>query len=142
MSVDPGIGPHLAIVDGHAQFFRAYYAIRGGLSSPVTGEPTGMVFGFVSMLFSYVRAQRPTELVVVIDAAGDQETFRSELYPDYKAHRDPAPEDFGPQVERCLEALRLMGSPCSGSRASRPTTSSPRSSGAPTPPLPPRASAW
>jgi DNA polymerase-1 len=114
MSVDPGIGPHLAIVDGHAQFFRAYYAIRGGLSSPVTGEPTGMVFGFVSMLFSYVRAQRPTELVVVIDAAGDQETFRSELYPDYKAHRDPAPEDFGPQVERCLEALRLMGIPVLG----------------------------
>lgn len=105
------IGPHCAIVDGHAQFFRAYYAIRGGLSSSVTGEPTNLVFGFLSMLFAYVRSQRPTELVVVIDAAGDKETFRSELYPEYKAHRDPAPEDFHPQVERCLEALRLMGIP-------------------------------
>ena len=105
------IGPHAAIIDGHAQFFRAYYAIRGGLSSSVTGEPTNLVFGFISMLFSYIRAQKPTELVVVIDAAGDTETFRSELYPEYKAHRDPAPEDFHPQVERCLEALRLMGIP-------------------------------
>lgn len=105
------IGPHAAIIDGHAQFFRAYYAIRGGLSSSVTGEPTNLVFGFLSMLFSYIRAQKPTELVVVIDAAGDTETFRSALYPEYKAHRDPAPEDFHPQVERCLEALRLMGIP-------------------------------
>ena len=108
------IGPHTAIVDGHAQFFRAYYAIRGGLSSPVTGEPTNLVFGFLSMLFSYVRNERPTELIVVIDAAGDTETFRSELYPEYKAHRDPAPEDFHPQVERCLEALALMGIPVLG----------------------------
>ena len=109
-----GIGPHVAIVDGHAQFFRAYYAIRGGLSSAVTGEPTGMVFGFLSTLFAYIRAQQPTELVVVIDAAGDQETFRSQMYAEYKAHRDPAPEDFGPQVERCLEALGLMGIPVLG----------------------------
>ncbi|MFM2164613.1 MAG: hypothetical protein RL325_1050, partial [Planctomycetota bacterium] len=107
-------GTHTAIIDGHAQFFRAYYAIRGGLSSSVTGEPTNLVFGFISMLFSYIRAQKPTELVVVIDAAGDKETFRSELYPEYKAHRDPAPEDFHPQVERCLEALALMGIPVLG----------------------------
>ena len=60
-------GSHAAIIDGHAQFFRAYYAIRGGLSSPVTGEPTNLVFGFLSTLFAYIRAQKPTELVVVID---------------------------------------------------------------------------
>ena len=114
MSEPVEIGPHTAIVDGHAQFFRAYYAIRGGLSSPVTGEPTNLVFGFISTLFSYIRAQKPTELVVVIDAAGDTETFRSQLYPEYKAHRDPAPEDFHPQVERCLEALAIMGIPVLG----------------------------
>jgi DNA polymerase-1 len=113
MSTGP-IGPHAAIIDGHAQFFRAYYAIRGGLSSQITGEPTNLVFGFISMLFAYLRAQKPTELVVVIDAAGDTETFRSQLYPEYKAHRDPAPADFHPQVERCLEALRLMGIPVLG----------------------------
>ena len=105
------IGAHIAIIDGHAQFFRAYFAIRGGLSSPVTGEPTNLVFGFISTLFSYIRSQKPTGLIVVIDAAGDKETFRSEIYPQYKANRSPAPDDFHPQVLRCLEALRLMGIP-------------------------------
>ncbi len=108
------VGIHSAIIDGHAQFFRAYYAIRGGLSSPVTGEPTNLVFGFIATLFSYIRSEKPTELIVVIDAAGDTETFRSQLYPQYKAHRDPAPADFHPQVERCLEALALMGIPVLG----------------------------
>ncbi len=108
------VGAHTAIVDGHAQFFRAYYAIRGGLSSSVTGEPTNLTFGFISTLFSYIRSEKPTGLIVVIDAAGDTETFRSELYPQYKAHRDPAPDDFHPQVERCLEALALMGIPVLG----------------------------
>lgn len=114
--MDPAalVSNHTAIVDGHAQFFRAYYAIRGPLSSSVTGEPTNLVFGFLSMLFSYIRTQKPTDLVVVIDAAGDKETFRSELYPEYKAHRDPAPDDFHPQVERCLEALATMGIPVLG----------------------------
>ncbi len=113
-SASDAIGPHAAIIDGHAQFFRAYYAIRGGLSSQITGEPTNLVFGFISMLFSYLRSQKPTELIVVIDAAGDKETFRSEIFPEYKAHRDPAPDDFHPQVERCLEALGLMGIPVLG----------------------------
>ena len=40
----------LYLIDGHAQFFRAYHAIRGGLSSPVTKEPTNLTFGFVGML--------------------------------------------------------------------------------------------
>ncbi len=113
-TVGTGAPNHTAIIDGHAQFFRAYYAIRGGLSSPVTAEPTNLVFGFISTLFAYIRNEKPRELIVVIDAAGDMETFRSELYPAYKAHRDPAPDDFHPQVERCLEALALMGIPVLG----------------------------
>ena len=73
--IDP-VGAHTAIIDGHAQFFRAYYAIRGGLSSPVTGEPTNLVFGFISTLFSYIRAQKPTDLVVVFDETAATETSR------------------------------------------------------------------
>lgn len=100
----------LYIIDGHAQFFRAYYAIRSGLTSRVTGEPTAMPFGFASMLAKLYRECAPDHVVLVIDAAGDQETFRSDLYPEYKANREDAPDDFGPQVERCLQlaaALRI-----------------------------------
>ncbi|HMN95909.1 MAG TPA: DNA polymerase I [Phycisphaerales bacterium] len=103
--------PVLYVIDGHAQFFRAYHAIRSGLRSPVTGEPTNLVFGFVSMILRLLRDRKPEHLAVVIDAAGDTETFRSQLDPQYKANRDPPPQDFRPQVERCLEILAAMRIP-------------------------------
>lgn len=101
----------LYLIDGHAAFFRAYHAIRGGLRSAITNEPTGMVYGFTSMLAKLLREAKPAYLAVVIDASGDRGTFRSRIYPEYKAHRDPPPEDFGPQVERCLELCALLGIP-------------------------------
>ncbi len=101
----------LCIIDGHAQFFRAYYAIRGGLNSPVTSEPTNMVYGFCSMLLKLLRDAAPTHVALVIDASGDRDTFRSQIYPEYKANREPPPEDFDGQVERCLELARMLGIP-------------------------------
>ena len=104
-------GDELWIIDGHAQFFRAYHAIRGGMTSPITNEPTHMVFGFTATLLKLLRERKPRRLVLVIDAAGDRGTFRSEIYPEYKAHREPPPEDFRPQVDRCVELCRLLGIP-------------------------------
>jgi DNA polymerase-1 len=105
------VAERLCIIDGHAQFFRAYYAIRGGLNSPVTNEPTNMVYGFCQMLLKLVRDGGCSHVALVIDASGDTETFRSELYPEYKAHREPPPEDFDGQIERCLELARLLRIP-------------------------------
>ncbi len=104
----------LYIIDGHAQFFRAYYAIRNPMSSPVTGEPTNMVYGFTSMLLKLIREENPDYLVVVIDVAGDQDTFRSEIDSEYKANREAAPDDFGGQVDRCLEMIESLGIPVLG----------------------------
>ncbi len=102
------------LIDGHAQFFRAYYAIRSGMTSPVTGEPTNMTFGFVGMMLKLLREYRPDYLAVAIDTSGGAGTFRGEMYPEYKANRDEAPDDFGPQVERCLELLAKMEVPVVG----------------------------
>ena len=104
----------LYLIDGHAQFFRAYHAIRSGMTSPVTQEPTNLTFGFVGILLKLLRDYKPDYLAVVIDVSGDRESFRSELYPEYKANRDPAPDDFHPQVQRCLEILDLMNVPVLG----------------------------
>jgi DNA polymerase-1 len=101
----------LYLVDGHAQFFRAYYAIRTRMSSPVTREPTNMTYGFMGMLLKLLRDHAPDYLAVVIDASGDRGTFRSQLYPEYKANRDEPPDDFRPQVDRCLELLEAMHIP-------------------------------
>lgn len=111
----------LYIIDGYAQFFRAYHAIRSPMTSPVTGEATNMTFGFVGMLLKLLRgegraADAPADrsVIVTIDKGGDRETFRSEIYPDYKAHRPPPPPDLFPQVDRCLALLSTLGVPVLG----------------------------
>lgn len=107
----------LYIIDGHAQFFRAYYAIRNPMSTPVSGDPTNMVYGFTAMLLKLLREEQPDHLVVVIDVSGDQETFRSEIDPMYKANREEAPDDFGGQVDKCLDVLESLNIPVLGEPA-------------------------
>ncbi len=112
--------PTLYLIDGYAQFFRAYHAIRTPMTSPVTKEPTNMTFGFVGMLLKLLRGQGrldgpPDYVIVTLDVSGDRGTFRSQIHPEYKATRPPPPEDLGPQVDRCLAMLRELGVPVIGS---------------------------
>ncbi|MCH2141324.1 MAG: hypothetical protein MK100_09895, partial [Phycisphaerales bacterium] len=104
----------LYLIDGYAQFFRAYHAIRTPMSSPVTSEPTHMTFGFTGMMLKLLREYQPSHLALVLDVSGDKGTFRSELYPEYKANREPPPSDLKPQVDQCLEMLGQMNVPIYG----------------------------
>ncbi|MBL1215912.1 MAG: DNA polymerase I [Planctomycetes bacterium] len=106
--------PTFMIIDGFAQLFRAYHAIRNQLTSPVTNEPTNATFGYVGMLLKVFEQYQPDYLAVAIDVSGDRGTFRSDLYEDYKANREPPPEDFYPQVDRSWEITRLFGIPVIG----------------------------
>ncbi len=71
----------LYLIDGYAQIFRAYYAIRNGMNSPVTSEPTHAVFGFTGMLLKLFAQFEPHYVVVAIDSPG--RTFRDDLYSLY-----------------------------------------------------------
>ncbi len=102
----------LYLIDGHAQIFRAYYAIRSPMVSPVTGEPTNAVFAFTGMLLKLFEQFHPHYVVMAIDSAG--KTFRDELYPEYKANRDPAPDELVAQFDRIFEVTRLFGIPLLG----------------------------
>ncbi|MFK7758979.1 MAG: DNA polymerase I [Phycisphaerales bacterium] len=112
----------LYLIDGFAQFFRAYHAIRTPMSSPVTGEPTNMTYGFVGMLLKLIRNDgkhlegdgAASFIAVALDVGGDQGTFRTQLYPEYKANRDAPPEDLRPQVDRALALLEEIGVPVIG----------------------------
>ncbi len=112
----------LYLIDGYAQFFRAYHAIRTPMTSPVTGEPTNMTFGFVGMLLKLLKNDglhlldegKADYIAVALDVGGDKGTFRTQLYPDYKANRDEPPEDLFPQVERAIEMLKAIGVPVIG----------------------------
>src|SRR5579859_5137437 len=91
----------LYLIDGYAQIFRAYYAIRGGMHSPVTSEPTHAVFGFTGMLLKLFEQFQPHYVVVAIDAPG--RTFRDDLYTLYPELRQSggAPLEPGaPTLER------------------------------------------
>lgn len=99
----------LYLIDGHAQMFRAYFAIRGGMTSPVTGEPTNALFAFTGMLIKLFKDCKPPYAAMVIDPKGD--TFRDEFYPEYKANRDEPPEDFVTQIPRMFELAKLFGLP-------------------------------
>lgn len=102
----------LYLIDGHAQIFRAYFAIRNGMNSPVTGEPTHAVFAFAGMLIKLFEQFHPTYVVMTIDTPG--KTFRDEMFPEYKATREAAPEDLAPQIQRIFEMTKLFGIPILG----------------------------
>ena len=102
----------LYVIDGHAQIFRAYFAIRGGMNSPVTGEPSHATFGFTGMLLKLFMQFKPRYVAMAIDVPG--KTFRDELYDQYKATRPPPPEDLLAQEPRIFEVTRLFGIPIFG----------------------------
>ena len=99
----------LYLIDAYAQIFRAYYAIRSGMNSPVTGEPTHAVFGMTGMLFKLLSQYRPEFVAVALDAPG--KTFRDEMYAEYKATRNATPDELTSQVPRIFELIQHLGIP-------------------------------
>lgn len=97
------------IIDGHAQIFRAYYAPFRELSSP-SGEPTKATFVFTQWLINLVQQRKPDYLAMVIDT-GAKDVFRTSFYPEYKANRQPPPDDFRPQEKRIFQIVRDAGVP-------------------------------
>lgn len=97
------------LIDGHAQIFRAYYAPFPPLSSP-SGEPTKATYVFTQMVLNILRDKKPEFFAVTLDY-GDESTERKQIYDDYKANRDEAPEDLGPQIGRIVEILEALRVP-------------------------------
>ncbi len=108
-----GKGCHLHLVDGSAFIFRAYHALPP-LTRKSDGLPIGAVSGFCNMLLKFIEDQTgpnaPTHVAVIFDHKG--KTFRSEIYPEYKANRPPAPEDLVPQFPLTRDATRAFNIAC------------------------------
>ena len=97
----------LILVDGSSYLFRAYHALPPLTNS--RGEPTGAIVGVVNMLRKLIDTYHPELMAVVFDAPG--KTFRDDLYPDYKAHRPPMPDELRAQIEPLHAIVRAMGLP-------------------------------
>jgi DNA polymerase-1 len=97
------------LLDGHSLAYRAFYALPVENFSTTTGQPTNAVYGFTSMLINALRDERPDYVAVCFDVS--RQTFRAERYPEYKANRASAPEDFRGQVELVVEVLAALRIP-------------------------------
>ena len=106
-------GDHVFLVDGSSYIFRAYHALPP-LNRKSDGLQVNAVLGFCNMLWKLLRDMppdnRPTHLAIIFDKS--EITFRNKLYPDYKAHRPPAPDDLIPQFALIREAVRAFDLPC------------------------------
>ncbi|OPH84292.1 DNA polymerase I [Nitrobacter vulgaris] len=106
-------GQHVFLVDGSSYIFRAYHALPP-LNRKSDGLQVNAVLGFCNMLWKLLRDMpkddKPTHLAIIFDKS--EVTFRNKLYPDYKAHRPPAPDDLIPQFALIREAVKAFDLPC------------------------------
>lgn len=99
--------PTLLLVDGSSYLYRAFHALPDLRNQ--AGDPTGALYGMISML-RRLSSDVPAEYrVCIFDASGP--TFRDTLYAEYKAHRPPMPEDLARQIQPIHQAVRALGWP-------------------------------
>lgn len=99
--------PQIYLVDGSGYIFRAFHALPP-LTRP-DGTPVGAVLGFTNMLIKLLKEKNPDYLVVVFDAA--RETFRNQIYADYKANRTETPPELIPQFSLIRQACAAFDVP-------------------------------
>ncbi|WP_033075522.1 DNA polymerase I [Sphingopyxis sp. MWB1] len=103
---------HLYLVDGSSYIFRAYHRLPP-LTNP-NGVPVGAVYGYTTMLWKLAKdlhdADGPTHLAVILDHSS--QSFRNEIYDQYKANRPDPPEDLVPQFPLIRDATRAFSLPC------------------------------
>ena len=95
----------LILVDGTSYLYRAFHALPPLSNSK--GEPTGAVYGVISMLRKLIKETQPEYIAVVFDAKG--KTFLEQLYSAYKAHRPTMPDELQQQIEPLYAIVRSLG---------------------------------
>ena len=99
--------PTLMVIDGHSLAFRAFYALPVDSFVSPEGQHTNAIHGFISMFLGLLKKESPTHVAVAFDIS--RFSFRTRIYPEYKATRGDTPEEFIGQVPLLQEALAAMG---------------------------------
>ena len=106
-------GDHLYLIDASGYIFRAYHALPP-LTRKSDGLPVGAVQGFCNMLYKLLQQMsaddKPTHIAAIFDKSS--KSFRNDIYPEYKAHRPPAPEDLIPQFGLIRQATEAFNVAC------------------------------
>ncbi|MCW5589414.1 MAG: DNA polymerase I [Legionellales bacterium] len=97
----------IILVDGSSYLYRAFHALPPLTNSH--GEPTGAIYGVISMLKRLQKDYQPELMAVIFDPKG--KTFRHDLFKDYKATRPPMPDDLRVQIEPVFSLIKALGFP-------------------------------
>ena len=97
----------LLLIDGHSMAYRAFFALPAENFTTAQGQHTNAIYGFATMLLSLLSSEKPTHVAVAFDVS--RKTFRSEIFPDYKANRAKTPDEFRSQMSYLHELVTAFG---------------------------------
>lgn len=95
------------LIDASVYVFRAYYSMPEDMVDD-KGNPINALYGFCRFIGDFMEQVTPQYFAVMFDQSMT-ESFRTEIYPEYKANRDPAPPELKRQFEQCRRFVRAMG---------------------------------
>ena len=104
-------GKKVCVVDAYGLIYQVFHAPGMEMTNSF-GEPTGAVFGFARDIIAIMTKLQPDYLFCAYDMHAP--TFRSEIYPEYKANRPPTPDDLLLQFDFTREFLKGVGVPALG----------------------------
>jgi DNA polymerase-1 len=100
-------GKRLLLIDGHSMAYRAFFALPAENFTTAQGQHTNAIYGFATMLISLLKDEKPTHVAVAFDVS--RKTFRTELFPEYKATRAKTPDEFRSQMSYLHELVKGFG---------------------------------
>lgn len=100
-------GDTLYLVDASVYVFRAWYSMPDSFVSP-DGHPTHAVYGYAGFLLTLLERARPESIAVAFDESLTT-SYRNDIYPEYKANREPAPEELKRQFQWCRDITAGLG---------------------------------
>ncbi|MGN7859356.1 DNA polymerase I [Microbacterium sp. 22303] len=101
--------PTLMVVDGHSLAYRAFFALPVENFTTKDNQHTNAIYGFLSMLVNLIKAERPTHMAIAFDTS--RHSFRTDVYPEYKATRSETPSEFRGQIPLLQDCLAAMSIP-------------------------------
>jgi len=105
--------PRAYLIDSSIYIFRAWFVYDDSITDS-KGNPSNAVFGFSDFLYQLIRQKKPEFIACAFDSS-QTDSYRKGLYPEYKANRDPAPEELKVQFQHCRDFCHAVGIPHFGS---------------------------
>ncbi|CAB4811093.1 MAG: DNA polymerase I [Actinobacteria bacterium] len=97
----------LLLIDGHSMAYRAFFALPAENFTTAQGQHTNAIYGFATMLISLLKDEKPTHVAVAFDVS--RKTFRTDIFPDYKANRAKTPDEFRSQMSYLNDLVTGFG---------------------------------